>query len=160
MKVLVVCTGNTCRSAMAQELLDDAVDRSSNLDGKVKCASADTFACEGAEATREAIEVMEEMGLSLDKHRAQQFTEELAEKFDILLAVDSIVYEQMEAIAPDEVSKMHTFIGFADGADGEQRDEKYAVLDPYDEDMDVYRESAQQIKAACERIVARLENNF
>ena len=81
MKVLVVCTGNTCRSAMAQELLDDAVDRSSNLDGKVKCASAGTFACEGAEATREAIEVMEEMGLSLDKHRAQQFTEELAEKY-------------------------------------------------------------------------------
>ena len=156
MKVLVVCTGNTCRSAMAQELLDDAVDRSSDLNGKVKCSSAGTFACEGAEATREAIEVMEEIGLSLDKHRAQQFTEELAEKYDLLLAVDSIVYEQMEAIAPDEVSKMHTFLGYANGMDGEQRDDRYAVIDPYDEDIDVYRESVVQIKEACDRIVARL----
>ena len=97
-KVLVVCTGNTCRSPIAQELLDDAVDRSSSLGGKVKVSSAGTFTAEDAEATREAQEVAEEYGLSLERHKAQQFTAEMAEKADIILAMDAIVYEQMEAI--------------------------------------------------------------
>ena len=85
---------------------------------------------------------------------------ELAEKFDILLAVDSIVFEQMEAIAPDEEAKMHTYIGFSEGMDGEQTDEKYAVIDPFDDDIDRYRESAQQMKEAAERIVSRIEREY
>ncbi len=158
--ILVVCTGNTCRSAMAEEVLDDAVGRSSILDGRVKVTSAGTFACEGAEATREAIEVMEEAGLPIDRHKARQFTEELAEKQDIILAVDSIVYEQMEAIAPDEVEKMHLLIAYADGIDGEQTEDKYSVLDPFDDDIDAYEECLNQLKETSDLLVGRLERDL
>lgn len=157
MKVLVVCTGNTCRSPMAEELMDDAVGRSTKLAGKVKCRSAGTFACEGAEADCEAKQVMEEYGRSLEKHRARQFTVELAEKYDILLAVSSVVYEQMEALAPDCVSKMHMFLGYAQGIDGERTEERFDVLDPFDEGLDEYRECAEQLNGAAKKIVARLE---
>ena len=159
-KVLVVCTGNTCRSPIAQELLDDAVDRSSSLGGKVKVSSAGTFTAEDAEATREAQEVAEEYGLSLERHKAQQFTAEMAEKADIILAMDAIVYEQMEAIAPEETKKMHMFLGFANGVDGEQRGEEFSVLDPFDKDMDEYRACAAQLKCAAEKIAERLEKEI
>ena len=64
---------------MAEAILDDAIDRSSILKGKVKVDSAGTFAPEGLSAAKEAAEVMEEMGLSIDRHRSKQFNEELAE---------------------------------------------------------------------------------
>ena len=159
-KILVVCTGNTCRSPMAQELLDDAVDRSSNLRGKVKCKSAGTFACEDAEATPEAMEVMEDMGFSLEKHKARQFTEELAEKYDLLLAMGPEVFEQMEALAPDYVDKMHTIIGYANGIDGDVTGDEYSIIDPFDEDVDEYRACANQLKEVCEKLVERLEKEY
>ena len=157
MKVLVVCTGNTCRSPMAEELIDDAVGRSTKLAGKVKVKSAGTFACEGAEATDEAKQVMEEYGLSLEKHRARQFSVELADKYDLLLAISSVVFEQMEALAPDCVGKMHSFLGFAQNLDGERTEERFDVLDPFDEGVDEYRECAVQLNDAAKKIVARLE---
>lgn len=157
-KILVVCTGNTCRSPMAEELIDDAVGRSTKLAGKVKCRSAGTFACEGAEATCEARQVMEEYGLSLEKHRARQFTADLAEKYDALLAVGPIVYEQMEAMVPDYAEKMHTFLGYAHCLDGERTEERFEVLDPFDKGIEEYRECAEQLNQAAKQIVARLEN--
>ena len=58
MNVLFVCTGNTCRSPMAEELADDAAGRSTHLK-EMSFKSAGTFACEGAPASPEAIEVMD-----------------------------------------------------------------------------------------------------
>ncbi len=158
-RVLFVCTGNTCRSPMAEELMDDAVGRSTSLAGKVKSRSAGTFACEGAEATDEAKQVMEEYGLNIEKHRARQFSAELAEKYDLLLAMGPIVFEQMEAIAPDQVHKMHTVIGYAEGMDGERVEERFAIFDPFDKDIDAYRVCARQLSDAVEKMLKRLEIN-
>jgi len=145
---------------MAEELMDDAVGRSTSLAGKVKSRSAGTFACEGAEATDEAKQVMEEYGLNLDKHRARQFSNEIAEKYDLLLAMGPIVFEQMEVIAPEYTHKMHTMLGYAEGLDGEQTDEKYTVMDPFDKGMDEYRACAQQLSEAIEKMLKRLEINI
>lgn len=157
-RVLLVCTGNTCRSPMAEELLDDAIGRSTKLAGKVKCRSAGTFACEGAEATSEAKQVMEEYGLNLEKHRARQYNCEMADKYDVLLAMDYNVFEQMEALTPDYAHKMHTMLGYAQGLDGERTEERLTILDPFDEGIEEYRECARQLSDTSIKIVERLEN--
>lgn len=154
MNVLFVCTGNTCRSPMAEELAEDAADRSRYNDFTFK--SAGTFACEGEPATPEAIEAMEEVGLHIDRHRARQFDKELAEWADVILAMEANHIEAMEAMAPDEDSKMHTLLGFAAGVDGYPGDNGYDIADPYQEDIEEYRAARDQISEAVEKALERL----
>lgn len=155
MNVLFVCTGNTCRSPMAEELADDAAGRSRTVDFNFK--SAGTFACEGEPATPEAIEVMDEVGLNIERHRAQQFGKELAEWADVILCMEANHIEAMEAMAPDEESKMHTLLGFAVGVDGYPGETGYDVKDPYNEDIEDYRVARDQIAEAVEKALGRLE---
>ena len=91
--------------------MDDVVDRSSSLRGEVKVKSAGTFACEGASATPEAVRVMDEMGYSLKRHEAEQFSAEGAKWADLILAVAKEQMEQMEVLAPEDIPKMHTLLG-------------------------------------------------
>ena len=56
--ILLVCTGNTCRSPMAETMLDSAVDESDILDGIIKTDSAGTFAFEDGEPAQYAKMVM------------------------------------------------------------------------------------------------------
>ncbi len=156
MNVLFVCTGNTCRSPMAEELAEDAADRSKNNEFTFK--SAGTFACEGEPATPEAIEVMDEVGLNIERHRAQQFDKDLAEWADVILAMEANHIEAMEAMAPDEESKMHTLLGFAAGVDGYPGENGYDIKDPYNEDIEDYRAARDQIAEAVEKALERLEN--
>lgn len=157
MNVLFVCTGNTCRSPMAETLMDDAVDRSSGLRGDVKIKSAGTFACEGAEATPEAIRVMEEMELSLKKHEAEPFTPELADWADLIFAMGKEQMEHMEVLAPEATEKMHTLLGYVDGVYGEPAESGYDIMDPFDEGIEEYRECAAQLRPAIEKLTRLLE---
>jgi len=155
MNVLFVCTGNTCRSPMAEEFADDAGDRSSSL-RKFTFKSAGTFAVVDAPASHEAIEVMEELGLDIDKHKAQQFSGELAEWADVILAMEKGHIEEMEAMAPEQEDKMHTLLGFAAGVDGYPGESGYDIVDPYREPIEDYREARDQIKTAVDKALARL----
>jgi len=137
--------------------MDDAVDRSRILHGEVKLKSAGTFACEGAEPTEEAVRTMEEMGLEIDKHAAEQFTHETAEWADIILAMGKEQIEHMEVLAPEETYKMHTLLGYAQGVNGDPSDNSCDIMDPFDEGMEEYRECADQLKHAVELLVERLE---
>jgi protein-tyrosine phosphatase len=140
---------------MAEEVADDAAGRSIHYND-IEVDSAGTFACEGEPAAEEAIEVMEEMGLDLEKHKAQQFTKELAEWADIILAMEAKHIEEMEAMAPDEEQKMHTLLGYAQGVDGYPGEAGYDIMDPYKEDMDVYREARDQITQAIDKVLLRI----
>ena len=156
MNVLFVCTGIRCRSPMAEELADDAAGRSTHLKD-MSFQSAGTFACEGTPASAEAVEVLAEIGLDIDRHRAQQFDRELAQWADIILAMEARHIEEMEAMAPDQESKMHTLRGFAQGVDGYPGEAGYDVMDPYREPVEEYRKARDQIKEAVEQVLKRIE---
>lgn len=157
MNVLFVCTGNTCRSPIAEEVADDAAGRSIHYKD-IEFDSAGTFACEGEPATEEAIEVMQEVGLDLEKHKAQQFTKELADWADVILAMEAKHIEEMEAMAPEQEHKMHTLLGFAQGVDGYPGEAGYDITDPYKEEIEVYREARDQISQAIDKVLLRISN--
>ena len=154
MNVLFVCTGNTCRSAMAEEIAEDIGDQSS-VDFKFK--SAGTFACEGDPATDEAIEVMGEIDLDIEKHKSSQFDKELAQWADIIFAMEAKHIEEMEAMAPEEEHKMHTLLGFAAGKEGYPGEEGFDIIDPYRDPIEDYRETRDQLREAIGIVIKKLE---
>ena len=156
--ILLVCTGNTCRSPMAETMLDSAVDESDILDGIIKTDSAGTFAFEDGEPAQYAKMVMKEMGLSIDRHKAKQIDQDLVDWADLILAMDSYGLEQMQVMFPEAEDKLTLFKSFAKtskiAVDEEDRD---SIEDPYGEDLETYRECAEEIKRYVDKMVIILE---
>ena len=140
---------------MAEEIADDAAGRSPRAK-EVAFESAGTFACEGTPASPHAVEVIEEIGLDIGKHKAQQFTKELAEWADIILAMETGHIEEMEAMAPEAEDKMHTLLGYAAGIKGYPGGKEYDITDPYRDPIEDYRETRDQIKAAVDMVLGKL----
>ncbi|MBM7551774.1 low molecular weight protein arginine phosphatase [Thalassobacillus pellis] len=79
MKVLFVCTGNTCRSPMAEALLK-------HLGNNVEVRSAGIFAGKGSPMSEGTRQVLEEQSIAFD-HHSQPVTPELVEWADIILTM-------------------------------------------------------------------------
>jgi protein-tyrosine phosphatase len=81
--ILVVCTGNICRSPMAAALLERELGKEQHA-----IASAGTHALVGAPADPLAIEVMDEHQIDIRPHRARQLTQAMLAAADLVFALD------------------------------------------------------------------------
>jgi len=86
--ILVVCTGNICRSPMAEGFLRDALQRRFG-EAAPMVSSAGTHGWEGAHATREGIEAAAELGVDTSQHRGRRLTRTIAVEADLLLCMAS-----------------------------------------------------------------------
>ncbi len=83
MNVLMVCTGNTCRSPMAEALLTELANKRAL---PLTCSSAGIFAHEGDAMARNARAALAECGIEWD-HRARPLTKKLLDEADLVLAM-------------------------------------------------------------------------
>lgn len=98
-RVLVVCTGNTCRSPMAVGILK-ALLKEKGVDN-IEVHSAGTGALEGYPATPFAIGAAKYWGVDISDHRARQIDKSLIESADLILAMSP---EHVESILRKEPS--------------------------------------------------------
>jgi protein-tyrosine-phosphatase len=143
MKILVVCTGNTCRSPLAEALLRTA------LGSLASVSSAGTGAWEGAPATEGAYLVGLENGLDLSGHRARMLTRELVAGADLILTMSG--HHAARVADLGGTGKVHLLGEFAGrtGAGAE-------VNDPFGGDLDEYRETYAELAELAAGVAARL----
>lgn len=143
MIVILVCTGNTCRSPMGELLLKKIVAEKlacsiADLEQRgIVITSAGVAATPGCEASIEAVEVLQEQGLDLSKHESQPLTDKLVRHADMILTMTSGHRQAILRRWPDASSR--TFTLRVDGGD---------INDPIGGPKDLYRQCADQVEQA------------
>ena len=146
MNLLFVCSGNTCRSPMAEALARKIAERRGIKDLSV--SSAGTNAWDNVPATDEALLVGMERDIDLTGHRARKLTPAIVSEADLIFVMTSGHLEQVKQLGGR--GKVHVIDEYASGAANQ------GITDPYGGDLEAYRQTADVLEQELEKLFDRL----
>lgn len=143
-RVLFVCTGNTCRSPLAEAILKH------KQNNRIEVKSAGVYAIDGAEASYQAKQVLTEKGID-HNHTSSILSKEL---LDWATHVFTMTVGHKQAIVgqfPAAIEKTFTLKEFVTGA-------KWGdVVDPFGGSVEQYRKTYQELDNLIHQLVKQLE---
>jgi len=147
--VLFVCTGNTCRSPLAEVLFRDLVKERSDY-----CVvSAGVTAFSGQPASRHSITLAKERGLDLTKHQSKAVTIDLVEAATHIFAMSRSHLAALFTDFPEAEEKLYLVSEFT--ADDALRGKD--VADPYGGALADYRETLEHLQTMLPSLLAYIE---
>lgn len=145
MHLLFVCTGNTCRSPLAEAIARRLIADRQLADTTV--GSAGTSAWPDSPASDGALLVALEHGADISEHRARPLSPEIVAGADLILAMGPHHLERAEALGG--AGRSHLLTAYAGGAGR-------AVSDPFGGDLEVYRATYQELEEEIAAILDKL----
>jgi len=146
--IVFVCTGNVCRSPMAEYLLRAHPGLGPGWD----VCSAGLAAVLGIPASREAVDVMREKGIDITAHCSRPLSTELVAAAELVVVMTSDHYRMMDLLYPEAMDKVRLLKSFDENATGMD------LRDPIGMSHDVYRAIRKEIEQALPGLIAQLEN--
>jgi protein-tyrosine-phosphatase len=146
MNLLFVCSGNTCRSPMA-EALARKIARRRGIEN-LSISSAGTNAWDNVPATDEALLVGMEREIDLTGHRARKLTPTIVSEADLIFVMTPGHLEQVKQLGGR--GKVHVIDEYASGTTNQ------GVADPYGGDLEAYRRTADVLESELEKLFDRL----
>ncbi|RST77067.1 low molecular weight protein arginine phosphatase [Siminovitchia acidinfaciens] len=138
--VLFVCTGNTCRSPMAEAIFNHI-----QL-GKAFARSAGLFSSEGSRAAQNTIKVLEENKMQLD-HRSSQLNEDDLHWAEYIFTMTKGHKDILMDMYPAAADKIFTLKEYVEGPEG-----NLDIVDPFGGDIHTYRTTFAELKNLIERL--------
>ncbi len=146
--ILFVCTGNTCRSPLAEGIAKKLFLQSKRKNYHV--GSAGSAAVDGVPASSLAVEVANANAIDLTKHQARFLSRTLVGEADLIIALAASHRDTVGVIEPSALAYAYLLTDFCDDVEGD-------VMDPIGMGREVYEQSFALIAKCIERMQEKLD---
>jgi len=145
-QILVVCTGNICRSPMALGMLRHLIPQ--RFKDIVTVSSAGTEALHGNQPTAFAMQAMKHYGIDISDHRARSLNRSMVAEADLILAMEQYHLKIIRRMQLFGTGKAHLLSRFDNSR------KPYDIQDPVGGGLDLYVESATRIHDCLDGVYA------
>jgi len=147
MVICFVCTGNICRSAMAE-----GVSKKTNTNPTLRFISMGTHTQRDQPADPKAVKVCEELGIDISSHRATPVSLAELNTADLIFVMDRSHLSYINLIAPHVSDKTHLISDFP-----RKRIIKKSVKDPFGHSLAAFRKTRNELKVYISKILSHIE---
>ena len=148
MKIMFICTGNICRSAMAHKMLEK---KAKEQNKNIEVYSCGVWAQNGDIPTYEGIETMKEYGIDLRTHRATNIRNSNIEDMDVILCATQNHKINVISMYPELKDKTFTMKEYAGFPEND-----LDISDPWGYGLEVYKNCAKEIETCIEIILKKI----
>lgn len=141
-KILFICTGNTCRSPMAEAIFKHKTNN------RYEVKSAGIFAQDGSTASPHSIDVLKKQSIPID-HKSKQLTTELVVWSDLILTMGNSHKQMILQRYPKADDKVFCLKEFAQNT-------KADIADPFGGTLEDYEKTFNEIEEAIQKLIEKL----